>query len=188
MITGHDMLASWGVDRIGLIARPRPSERDQRGCSQGGPPLYSSRSSRRAAPYPRGRRVGLGRILRRCTTSAARPSPPKARQIGSASGRRVELSLGPLPTVLLGGGVVEGDAEGTGDPEVAGDAEGTGDPEVEGDAEGTGDPEVEGDAEGAETGEVKHVVVIVLASRVTAPVLASARPWSTTPVAIVMEA
>jgi hypothetical protein len=111
---------------------------------------------RRAVPYPRERRVGLGRIVRRCTTSAASPSPPKARQIGSANGGRVELSLGPLLTVPVGGGVVVR-------PDV-------------------------GDELAAEIGEVKHVVVIVFPSRVTAPVLASARPCTTAPVVIVTEA
>jgi hypothetical protein len=45
-----------------------------------------------------------------------------------------------------------------------------------------------GDGVAASNAEVKHVVVIVFSSRVTAPSLASARPWTVAPVIILTDA
>jgi hypothetical protein len=87
-----------------------------------------------------------------------------------------------LLTVPVGGGVVVG--PGVGGGVVVGPGVGDGVAAGVGVGVGVG----VGDGVAASNGEVRHAVVIVLPSRVTAPVLASARPWTTALVVIVMEA
>jgi hypothetical protein len=85
-----------------------------------------------------------------------------------------------LPTVPVGGGVVVGTGVGEGLAVGVGVGEGV--------TAGAGVSVGVGDGVAASNAEVKHVVVIVLVSRVTAPVLASARPCTTASVVIVTEA
>jgi len=127
-------------------------------------------------------------MLRLRAVTTARPRARRAKQTSSAIGG-AELLLDPplVVEVLVGGGVdpdvvpVKGDAEG--------DAEGDADPDAEGDAEGDADPDAEGDAVGVGAGAAVEQVAVVMVSliKVTSPVLASARPFSVTPLAIVMD-
>src|ERR1035437_5063291 len=142
-------------------------------------------------------------MRRRCVTKAPRTSPARAGTIISGSGGS-ELLLAPSPTALLGGcvtagvaGVADGLADRPADAPADALADRLADALAHALADALADALAEALAEAAaaaladamavSVGEVKHVVVIVSLSKVTSPVLASARPSSFAPVFIQMD-